>query len=70
MKLTVDREADALYLKLKEGRIAHTKEVGDGIILDLGDNDELIGIEILWLSDRVPSEALANLNIELAGTPK
>ncbi|MBI2906493.1 MAG: DUF2283 domain-containing protein [Chloroflexi bacterium] len=70
MKLTVDKEADALYLKLKEGHIAHTKEVGDGIILDFGDKDELIGIEILWLSDRVPSEALANLNIELAEVAK
>lgn len=65
MKLSIDPEADALYLKLKEGKVASTQEVADGIILDLDDAGKLLGMEVLWLSERVKPEALASLAIEL-----
>ena len=65
MKLTVDPEADALYLTLKEGKVARTKELADGIIIDVDEAGALLGIEVLWLSDRVAPEMPANLNIEL-----
>ncbi|MBI4287875.1 MAG: DUF2283 domain-containing protein [Chloroflexi bacterium] len=65
MKLTVDPEADALYLKLKEGKVAKTEELADGIIVDLDEAGAVLGIEVLWLSDRVAPETLASLHIEL-----
>ena len=34
MKLTVDKEADALYLRLDDSSIVQTEEVSPGVILD------------------------------------
>lgn len=52
MKLTVDEEADALYLRLDESEIIETREAAKGIMLDYNDKNEVVGIEILKLSGR------------------
>jgi uncharacterized protein YuzE len=54
MKLKVDREADALYLTLDDSKIVESDEVSPGIILDLNEANQIVGIEILHLSKRSP----------------
>ena len=55
MELRIDRDADALYLKLDERTtVAETVEVAPGLIIDYGDEGNLVGIEILFLSVRAP----------------
>ncbi len=54
MKLTVDREADALYLRLDESKIMESEEVSPGVILDFNEHNEVVGIEMLHLSKRSP----------------
>jgi uncharacterized protein YuzE len=54
MKLKVDREADALYLTLDDSKIVESDEVSPGIILDLNEDNQIVGIEILHLSKRSP----------------
>ena len=54
MKLKVDREADALYLTLDDYKIVESDEVSPGIILDLNEDNQIVGIEILHLSKRSP----------------
>lgn len=51
MKLEYDREADAIYIRLKESKIATTREIEDNLILDLGDDGKIVGIELLFVSD-------------------
>lgn len=55
MKLNVDSEADALYLKLDESKIADSQEVVPGIVLDFDDKNQVVGVEILHLSKRSPA---------------
>jgi uncharacterized protein YuzE len=55
MKLKVDREADALYLRLDDSKIIESAEVSPGVVLDYNDKDQVVGIEILGLSKRAPS---------------
>jgi uncharacterized protein YuzE len=55
MKLKVDREADALYLRLDDSKIIESEEVSPGVVLDYNDKDQVVGIEILGLSKRAPS---------------
>jgi uncharacterized protein YuzE len=55
MKLKVDREADALYLRLDDSKIIESEEVSPGVVLDHNDKDQVVGIEILGLSKRAPS---------------
>ena len=47
-----DRVADAIYIRLREGRVVESDEVAPGIIVDLNEDNEVIGIEILWVSKR------------------
>ncbi len=50
--LRYDRAADALYIKLKNDRVADSDEIAPGIIVDYNEKGEIIGIEILWFSKR------------------
>lgn len=54
MKLKIDREADALYLTLDESAVVESQEVAPGIILDYNADNQVVGIEMLYLSKRAP----------------
>lgn len=73
MKVTYDTRADALYIQLREGRFVCNREVAEGVILDMGEDDALLGIEILEASSRFPLEELARVEVlmplDLAATP-
>jgi len=64
MKVTIDPVADALYMRLSDTHIHDSEEVKPGIILDYDDQNNLIGIEILRISERVPSASLKSVLIE------
>ncbi|MDO9573432.1 MAG: DUF2283 domain-containing protein [Candidatus Contubernalis sp.] len=58
MKLKIDKETDALYLRLDETAIIDSEEVKPGVILDFNAKGEVVGIEMLNLSVRTNSEQL------------
>jgi uncharacterized protein YuzE len=66
MKVTVDKEADALYMRLADTRIHDSEEVKPGVILDYDEKNNLVGIEILRVSERVPSASLKSIFVESA----
>ena len=66
MKLKVDKENDALYLRLDESEIIESEEVRPGVILDFDINDRVVGIEILALSTRVKPDMLKIVQLETA----
>ena len=47
-----NRIADAIYIRLRDGKIVESDEIAPGVIVDLDENNEIIGIEILWVSKR------------------
>lgn len=55
MKLKVDREADALYLRLDDSTIVESEEVSPGVVVDYNERNQVVGIEILGLSQRAPN---------------
>ena len=54
MKLKVDEQSDALYLRLDDSSIVESQEVSPGVVLDYNASKQVVGIEILNLSTRVP----------------
>ena len=64
MKLHVDRDADALYLRLDESVIGESQEVSPGVVLDYNESNEVVGVEMLHLSRRSPELKLAALEFE------
>ncbi|WP_204152246.1 DUF2283 domain-containing protein [Leptolyngbya sp. CCY15150] len=55
MKLTVHKDDDALYLRLDDTPIIESEEVSDGIILDYNADGKVVGIEVLYISQRSPN---------------
>ena len=42
-----DKEVNALYLRLKKGKIKKSEPVADNIVFDLNEEGNVLGIEIL-----------------------
>jgi uncharacterized protein YuzE len=55
MKLVVHKEDDALHLRLDESPIIESEEVSDGIVLDYNAEGKVVGIEVLYISQRSPN---------------
>lgn len=64
MRLKIDKENDALYLRLDETAIVESEEVQPGIILDFDEQGRVAGIEILNLSTRTEPEKLRVFQLE------
>lgn len=65
MEISYDTQADAIYIKLSEAKFVRNKEVAEGVILDLGEGDTLLGIEILEASSRFPLADLSRVDIRM-----
>lgn len=66
MKVHFDEKADAIYMRLDESDIVDSEEVRPGIILDFNERDEVVGIEILRIKQRVPLADLKQMQFEVA----
>ena len=66
MKVHFDEQADAIYLRLDESKVTESEEVRPGIILDFNEQNQVVGIEILKVKDRVPLANLRQLQFEVA----
>ena len=66
MKLSVDKEADALYLRLDDSPIVESEEVSPGVVLDYNEANEVVGVEMLNLSRRSSTLNLSALQFETA----
>ena len=66
MKLHVDKEADALYLRLDDSAIVESEEVSPGVVLDYNESNEVAGVELLHLSNRSTNLNLSALVFETA----
>lgn len=66
MKVHFDEKADAIYVRLDESEIVDSEEVRPGIILDFNKQDEVVGIEILRVKQRVPLADLRQMQFEVA----
>jgi uncharacterized protein YuzE len=64
MKIEYSKSADALYVSFKQTAVAKSKEVEEGVVLDLDADGHLIGIEILDATQRVGLKDLVNVSIE------
>jgi uncharacterized protein YuzE len=67
MKLTIDREADALYLELEEGTTVESEQVAPGVVIDYDARNRVVGIEMLNLSQRAPDADIRRVLIETVG---
>lgn len=71
MKISYDKEVDAVYIKLIDGdQQCRTLRLNDEILLNIGKGETLVGIEILDASEvlangNLPDVVLENINYQL-----
>jgi uncharacterized protein YuzE len=46
MKVEYDKDADILYIKIKESKIVDTRMLGEDVYVDVDKNENFVGIEI------------------------
>jgi uncharacterized protein YuzE len=66
MRMHYDEQADALYLRLDDSKIIDSKEVHPGIALDFNAVQQVVGIEVLRLKERVPNADVRQLHFDVA----
>ena len=65
MKISYDSEIDALYVRLVEGEHqCRTLRLTDEIALNIGEDELLVGIEILDAKDTLGSRELPSVVLE------
>jgi len=67
MNIVYNDKTDLLYLRLDDRKQeVINKRVSDDIVLDVGENDKIIGIEILDASRHVALDKLLSVKYEIA----
>ncbi len=65
MKITYDRETDAVYIQFQEGEYSMSKEVDEGIVLDYTEEGKVMGIKILDVSQKMPLKNIEEITLSI-----
>lgn len=65
MRTTFDAVADAMYIYLTERQVARTVRVSNRIAVDLDADDNLRGVEILFVSKAMADTDFSHVRLEL-----
>ena len=64
MRIEYDKEADALYIQLREVSVDDNIDIEEGVTIDLDEEKHIVGIEILDASKKLSLKDLINITIE------
>lgn len=64
MRIEYDKEADALYIQLREVNVEDNIDLEEGITVDLDENRHVVGIEILNASKKLSASDMTNITIQ------
>jgi len=65
MRISYDPKHDIMYIKFSETKIVNTVEVDEGLLIDYGENGEIVGIEIINASIRLHTKPLNEITIKI-----
>ena len=64
MEIRYDPEADAMYIKFREGEYEISEEIREGIIIDFDKDNEIIGMEILDAKEKLTPSSVAEMSFK------
>ena len=64
MKITFDKEADALYIEFSDGEFSSNKKIDNRTIIDLDMDGNILGIEFLDVSKRISKDFLSDISVK------
>lgn len=66
MKIDFDQKHDIIRIKFQEGDYEISKEIDDGIIIDMTKEGQIMAIEILDVSNKIPKGNLKEFVMSLS----
>jgi uncharacterized protein YuzE len=60
MKATYYKEADAMYISLKKGKVNKTRHISEWVLADINKKGEVLGVEILFVSSQLTKKAISS----------
>ncbi len=66
MRISYDQSDDAIYIRFSEAEYFESDEVREGIVLDFDKAGQIVAMEILDVSKRLPATSMDNINFEMA----
>lgn len=64
MKITFDKDADAVYIEFNNGEFASNRKIDDDTIIDLDKDENILGIEIINASKRIAKDFLSDISVK------
>ena len=61
MKINFDPKHDIMRIKFQEGKYEISKEVDEGIIIDMTKDNKIMAIEILDVSEKITKNAIKEI---------
>ena len=61
MKISYDKTADAMYIRLRDGKIKGTVKVNDRLMIDVDTKGNTVGVELLDASFQLSQKGVKNL---------
>ncbi|MBI2906976.1 MAG: DUF2283 domain-containing protein [Chloroflexi bacterium] len=65
MEILYDPETDSMDIEFQKGKYEVSHEIADGVIIDYTKDGQIISIEILNASKRMPKESISGLFVKL-----
>ena len=59
MRATYDKEADAMYIRVKKGKVHKTLKVSDMVLVDVDKKGQALGLELLFVSSQMPRKSIS-----------
>lgn len=63
MKITFDPKNDVIRIKFQEGKYEVSKEIDEGIIIDMTKDNKIMAIEILDVSEKFPKKEIKEVTV-------
>jgi len=64
MDITYDKEADAVYIRLKKGVVFKTRPINDLTMVDLDKDNDVLGLELLDASKRLSKKDVSEVHVK------
>ncbi len=56
MRVEYDPIANAAYIRIRETEIIESEEVAEGVVCDFDQQNKIVGVEILSIKQRTPTQ--------------
>ncbi|HLD06851.1 MAG TPA: DUF2283 domain-containing protein [Candidatus Nanoarchaeia archaeon] len=67
MRISFDHKHDIMRIKFQDGKYDVSKEVSDGVVIDMTKDNKMMAIEILDVSQKIPLKDIKEVTVGVSG---